>query len=274
MQLNINSKLKLNNDVEIPDLGLGTYRITGQKEIDKALHSAFDAGYRSIDTAAAYDNEEEIGKSIKKSSAPREEIFITTKLDNSNHGYEAAKKAFDKSLKKLDCDYIDLYLIHWPVEGREESWKAMEELLESGKCKSIGVSNYMVKHLEEHMEKSSVVPAVNQIELNPFVFEADVLDYCKNHNIAVQAYTPITKGKKFKDPEIKRLSEKYEKTPAQVMLRWAIQHNVIVIPKSSTPERIKENADIFDFNIDDEDMEVLNSLDESLRSSPDPYSFK
>jgi methylglyoxal/glyoxal reductase len=274
MQLEINSKLKLNNDVEIPYLGLGTYRITGQKEVDRALKSAMETGYRSFDTAAAYGNEKEIGRTIKESSVPREEIFITTKLDNTSHGYKPALKAFEKSLKDLDCDYIDLYLIHWPVKGRDESWKALEELLEKGKCKSIGVSNYMIQHLEELLDNFSVVPAVNQIELNPFVYEADVLDFCQNHGIAVEAYTPITKGDKFNHPEIKKLSEKYNKTPAQVMLRWELQHNVIVIPKSSNPERIKENSEIFDFEIAEEDMHILNSLDESLRSSPDPYKFK
>ena len=273
MQSDINSRLKLNNNIEIPYLGLGTYNITRQKEVDQSIHSAFETGYRLIDTAAAYGNEKEIGKAIKSSSVPRKEIFITTKLDNSDHGYESTFKAFDKSLMKLDCDYIDLYLIHWPVSGRNESWKAMEKLLETDKCRSTGVSNYMVHHLNELKENSFVLPAVNQIELNPFVFENEVLDYCHNHGIAVEAYTPITKGKRFDHPEIKRLSEKYKKTPAQIMLRWSLQHNAIVIPKSSNPERIKENADIFDFEISEEDMENLDSLDESLRSSPDPYKF-
>ena len=273
MQLNINSKLKLNNGVEIPYLGLGTYDIRGRKEVDRAIHAAFDVGYRLIDTAAAYYNEKEIGESIKNSPVPREEIFITTKLDNSDHGYQQALRAFDKSLKKLDTDYVDLYLIHWPERKRNESWKAMEELLKQGKCKAIGVSNYMISHLEDLKKNSSVLPGVNQFEFNPFVFEKEVKEYCQNLGVAVEAYTPIARGRKFKHKEIKRLSEKYGKTPAQLMLRWGLQHNVIVIPKSSNPERIKENADIFDFNINDEDMKVLNSLDENLRYSPNPYSY-
>jgi diketogulonate reductase-like aldo/keto reductase len=273
MQLNINSKLKLNNGGEIPYLGLGTYDIRGRKEVDKAIHSAFEAGYRLIDTAAAYYNEKEIGEAIKSSGVPREEIFITTKLDNSDHGYQQTLKAFDKSLKKLDTDYVDLYLIHWPERKRNESWKVMEELLKQGKSKAIGISNYMISHLEDLKKNSSVLPAVNQFEFNPFVFEREVKEYCQNLGVAVEAYTPIARGRKFKHPEIKKLSEKYGKTPAQLMLRWGLQHNVIVIPKSSNPERIKENADIFDFNISDEDIKILNSLDESLRYSPNPYSY-
>ena len=274
MQVDINSKLKLNNGIEIPRLGLGTYNITRKKDVDRAIHSALEAGYRLIDTAAAYYNEREIGEAIKSSTVPREEIFITTKLDNSDHGYKSAFRAFEQSLSRLDTDYVDLYLIHWPISRRRnESWKAMEELLEKGKCKAIGVSNYMINHLEDLKKNSSVLPAVNQIEFNPFVFEREVKEYCQNLGVAVEAYTPIARGRKFKHQDIKRLSDKYGKTEAQVMLRWGIQHNVIVIPKSSSPERIKENADIFNFNISDEDMGVMNSLDEDLRYSPDPHNY-
>jgi diketogulonate reductase-like aldo/keto reductase len=273
MLSNITERLKLNNGIEIPYLGLGTYAIRRRKEVDRAIHSAFDVGYRLIDTAAAYYNEKEIGEAIKSSSVSREEIFITTKLDNFDHGYKQALKAFETSLKKLDTDYVDLYLIHWPVRRRNESWKAIEELLKQGICKAIGVSNYMIHHLEDLTKNSPVLPAVNQIEFNPFVFEREVKEYCQNLGVAVEAYTPIARGRKFRHQEIKKLSEKYGKTQAQLMLRWELQHNVIVIPKSSNPVRIKENADIFDFNISDEDMEVLNSLDESLRYSPNPYSY-
>jgi len=274
MQVDINSKLKLNNGIEIPRLGLGTYNITRKKDVDRAIHSALEAGYRLIDTAAAYYNEREIGEAIKSSTVTREEIFITTKLDNSDHGYKSTFRAFEQSLSRLDTDYVDLYLIHWPISRRRnESWKAMEELLEKGKCKAIGVSNYMINHLEDLKKNSSVLPAVNQIEFNPFVFEREVKEYCQNLGVAVEAYTPIARGRKFKHQDIKRLSDKYGKTEAQVMLRWGIQHNVIVIPKSSSPERIKENADIFNFNISDEDMGVLNSLNENLRYSPDPHNY-
>ena len=273
MQLDINNKLKLNNGVEIPYLGLGTWDIRRKKNIDRAIHSAFEFGYRLIDTAAGYYNEKEIGEAIKSGSVPREEIFITTKLDNSDHGYKQALKAFETSIKKLDVEYVDLYLIHWPVRGRNESWKAMEELFKQEKCKAIGVSNFMINHLEDLKKNSSVLPAVNQIEFNPFVYEKEVIEFTQNLGVAIEAYTPIARGKKFKNTAIKELSEKYGKTEAQLMLRWGLQHNAIVIPKSSNPERIKENTDIFDFNISDEDMKVLNSLDESLRYSPDPHSY-
>ncbi len=274
MNLNITSRLKLNNEIEIPFLGLGTYDIRGQKEVDKAIDAALETGYRLIDTAAAYYNEKEVGQAIKSSSVPRDEIFITTKLDNSDHGYQKALKAFEKSLKELDLDYVDLYLIHWPISGkRNESWKAMEELLKQNKCRAIGLSNYTVRHLKELFESSSTIPAVNQIEFNSFVFQKEIMDFCNTNKIAVEGYTPIARRKKFNHAVIKELSDKYDKTPAQIMLRWSLQHNVIVIPKSSNPERIKENAGIFDFNLSDEDMMKMNSLNEDLRLSPDPYKF-
>ena len=270
---NIKDRMKLNNGVVIPYLGLGTWEIRGRKDVDRAIHSALEVGYRLIDTAAAYYNEKEIGEAIKSGLIPREEIFITTKLDNSDHGYKQAIKAFETSLKKLDMDYVDLYLIHWPVRGRNESWKAMEELLRQGKCRAIGVSNFMINHLEDLKKNFSVLPAVNQIEFNPFVYEKEVIEFTQNLGVAIEAYTPIARGKKFKNTAIKELSEKYGKTESQLMLRWGLQHKAIVIPKSSNPERIKENTDIFDFNISDEDMKVLDSLDESLRYSPDPHCY-
>ena len=170
-------------------------------------------------------------------------------------------------------DYVDLYLIHWPVRGRNESWKAMEELLKQGKCKAIGVSNFMIKHLEDLQKNSSVLPTVNQIEFNPFVYEKEAIEYSQNLGIAIEAYTPIARGKKSKDTTIKELSEKYGKTGAQLMLRWGLQHNAIVIPKSANPGRLKENTDIFDFGIEDEDMETLDSLSEGLRYSPNPHNY-
>ena len=273
MLSNINEKLKLNNEVEIPYLGLGTWDMRGRKDVDRAIHSALEIGYRLIDTAAAYYNEKEIGEAIKTSGISREEIFITTKLDNYDHGYKQAKKAFEKSLKKLNMDYVDLYLIHWPVRGRNESWKAMEELLNQGKCKAIGVSNFMINHLDDLKRNSSVLPAVNQIEFNPFVYEKEVIEFSQNLGVAIEAYTPIARGRKFKNTTIKELSVKYGKTEAQLMLRWELQHNAIVIPKSANPERIKENSDIFDFNINDEDLKVLDTLDESLRYSPNPHNY-
>ena len=274
IQIDLDSRLKLNNDIEIPYLGLGTYNIRTQKDVDLAIHSAFEIGYRLIDSAAGYYNESEIGKALKTASVPREEIFITTKLDNSDHGYQNTLNAFDESLKKLDCGYIDLYLIHWPESLRNESWKAMEEILKGDKCRAIGVSNFTVRHLEELSKNSSVTPAVNQFEFNPFVYQKEISDYCKANNIVVEAYTPIARNHKFYHPVIKEASDKYKKTPAQIMLRWSLQHKAIVIPKSSNPDRIKENSEIFDFNISVKDMSKLNSLNEDLRLSPDPYLYK
>jgi diketogulonate reductase-like aldo/keto reductase len=272
--IDLYTKIKLNNGVEIPYIGLGTYNIRSQKEVDRAIHSALEVGYRLIDTAAAYYNEKEIGKALKNSSVPREEIFITTKLDNPDHGYQHALKAFDESLRKLDCGYIDLYLIHWPVQKRNESWKAMEELLNMNKCHAIGVCNYTDRHLKESHGNSSTLPAINQVEFNPFVFPKEIYDYCNSNNIVVEAYTPIARNRKSDHPVIKELSGKYKKTPAQIMLRWSLQHKAIVIPKSSNPDRIKENSDIFNFNISDEDMSKLNSLNEYLRFSADPDNYK
>jgi len=262
MKLSIKDKIKLNNGIEIPYLGLGTYEIRGTKDVENAISSALDAGYRLIDTAAAYRNEKEIGKVLKKSGVPREEIFLTTKLDNSDHGYDEALRAFDKSLKELYMDYIDLYLIHWPISGkRKESWKALEKIYDEGKSRAIGVSNYTIRHLKELFEYASIIPAVNQIEFNPFVYEKELLNFCNQNNIQVEAYTPLTRGNKFNHPVIKELSEKYFKTSSQIFLRWGLQHNLVIIPKSSNRERIFENADIFNFEISDEDMKKLNLPD-------------
>ena len=272
--IDLYTKIKLNNGVEIPYIGLGTYNIRSQKEVDRAIHSALEVGYRLIDTAAAYYNESEIGKAIKNVFVPRKEIFITTKLDNPDHGYQNALKAFDESLRKLDCGYIDLYLIHWPVQKRNESWKAMEELLNGDKCRAIGVSNFTDGHLRELNANSSTVPAINQVEFNPFIFPKEIYDYCNSNNIVLEAYTPIARNRNSDHPLIKGLSGKYKKSPPQIMLRWSLQHKVIVIPKSSNPDRIKENSDIFNFNISDEDMSKLNSLNEYLRFSADPDNYK
>jgi diketogulonate reductase-like aldo/keto reductase len=264
-------KVKMNNGIEIPLLGLGTYAITSKKEVENAINSALEAGYRLFDSAAAYYNEKEIGSVIKKSSVPRKEVFITTKLDNWDHGYDKALRAFDESLKKLDMEYVDLYLIHWPISGkRKESWKALEKIYKDGRAKSIGVSNYTVLHLKELFDYAEIIPAVNQIELNPFVHPKDILEVCRKNNIIVEAYTPLARTHKFSHPLIKELTQKYKKTAAQILLRWGVQHDAVVIPKSSHRDRIFENADIFDFEISGEDMERMNKLDENLRSSPDP----
>lgn len=269
-EISLDTKVKLNNGLEMPIFGLGTYQARKGEAREAVLH-ALKVGYRLIDTASMYGNEEEIGEAIKQSGLPREEIFITTKLWNSDHGYDKTLAAFEESRKKLGLDYIDLYLIHWPVEDlRNDTWKAMEKLLEEGKCRAIGVSNYMTWHLEELLSHSSTIPAVNQVEFHPYLYLTDLLDFCQSHNIQLESYSPLTKGVKLRDPKLADIASKYSKTPAQILIRWVLQKGVIVIPKSSRKERIDENANIFDFKISLEDMRTLDSFHQSLRTSWDP----
>jgi diketogulonate reductase-like aldo/keto reductase len=270
-KLRIDTRVKLNNRIEMPVFGLGTYQTRSGEETRKAVGYALEVGYRHIDTAAMYGNEKDVGEAVRESGIPRQEIFVTTKLWNSDHGYQEALTAFEVSRKKLGLDFIDLYLIHWPVEGlRKDSWRALEELQKDGKCRAIGVSNYMTWHLDELLESSSVVPAVNQVEFSPYLYLRELLDYCHSHNILLESYSPLTKGYKLKDPKLAKIADKYSKTPAQILIRWALQKDVIVIPKSSKKERIKENAEVFDFAISEEDMHRLDSFDEDLHTSWDP----
>jgi len=275
--MNISTRVALHDGWEIPVLGLGTYLIGDGMETQKAVMNALEAGYRHIDTAMFYGNERGIGEAIRRSGVPRDELFITTKLWNSDHGYHNTIAAFNESLERLGLDYIDLYLIHWPVEElRNESWRALVHILEGdggegkGKCRSIGVSNYMIWHLEELMENSSYKPVVNQIEFSPFLYQKDLLDFCRSHSIQVEAYSPLTKGKKLGDPTLAEIASHYSKSPAQILIRWGLQKDVIVIPKSSEKKRIQENADVFDFVISEEDMDRLDSLNRDLRTSWDP----
>jgi diketogulonate reductase-like aldo/keto reductase len=265
------SSIELNNGVEIPTLGLGVYQSGPGAETQQAVRFALDAGYRHIDTASAYGNEKDVGVAISSSRIARHDLFITTKLWNSDHGYEATLRAFDKSRIELGLDYIDLYLIHWPVPGlRMESWRAMEELLDRGLCRAIGVSNYTIRHLDEHLSTSAVAPAVNQVEFSPFLYQKQLLDYCRERNIQIEAYSPLTQGKKLKHRVVKEISRKYGRTPAQILIRWALEHRLVVIPKSVHRERIEENAQVFDFAISSQDMARLDSLDEGFRTCWDP----
>lgn len=269
--INIDTKVRLNNGVEMPIFGLGTYQSRRGKETKEAVLAALEAGYRLIDTAAMYENEEDVGEAVRKSGIPREEIFVTTKLWNSDHGYDRTLVAFEDSRRKLGLPYVDLYLIHWPVEGlRNESWKALEKLLKEGKCRAIGVSNYMTWHLKELFRNSSTVPAVNQVEFSPYLYQKDLLKFCRKHDIQLEAYSPLTKGHKLNDPRLGDIGLKYSKSPAQILIRWALQKEVIVIPKSSRRERILENADVFDFAISAKDTKVLDSFNQDLRTSWDP----
>ncbi|MBD3190638.1 MAG: aldo/keto reductase [Candidatus Heimdallarchaeota archaeon] len=241
--------------------------------MDAIIH-ALEGGYRLIDTAAFYGNEEEVGKAIKESRVPREEIVVTTKLWNSDHGYISTINAFNESLDKLGLSYVDLYLIHWPVEDlRLESWKALESLYEKGKCKAIGVSNYQIRHLQELLDNSTVVPTVNQVEFHPFLYQKGLLNFCRSNNIQLEAYSPLTKGRKLNDPKLLKIAEKYSKTSAQILIRWCLQKEVVTIPKSSSLKHITENANVFDFNISQEDMNLLDSFNEDLHTSWDPSTI-
>lgn len=266
MQYSIDSKIKLNNGIEMPIFGLGTFESGLRSKMESAVALALRAGYRLVDTAEMYHNEDKIGRALKNSVIPREEIFITTKVWPSHQGYDRTMRAFEESLEKLDTDYVDLYLIHWPVDDLS-TWKALVDLFKNGKAKSIGVSNYSIKQMKQIMAISDVIPAVNQIEFSPFNYRREILDFCQENKIQLEAYSPLTRGKKFKHPVIKELARKYDRTPAQILLRWVLQHNIIVIPKSSHEKRIQENAAIFDFEISIEDMKKLDALDEGFRLS-------
>ena len=271
MKLTIKDKVKLNNGIMMPYFGLGTYKIENPKEAVSAVRTSLETGYRLIDTARMYNNEGYVGEAVSASGVPREEIFITSKLWISEHGRDKTFFAVDDSLKQLGTDYIDLYLIHWPSGGKRiETWNALETLLKEGKCRAIGVSNFAVKHINELTENCPVVPAVNQVEFNPFLYQKDLLDFCTGKGIQLEGYSPLGRGYKVNDPKIAATAKKYSKTPAQILIRWALQHKVVVIPKSSDKKRIKENADIFDFEISEDDMNYLDSLDSNYRLADDP----
>ena len=275
MKLNINSKLKLNNGVEIPILGLGTYLSEQGYQAFEAINYALDAGYRHFDTAAFYFNEESVGKAIRESSIDRKEIFVTTKVWNSDHGYEKTLKAFELSMKKLDIEYADLYLVHWPVEKlRRETWKALEKIYNEGLVRAIGVSNYTIQHLEELLEDCTIEPAVNQVEYHPFLYQKKLRDYCRSKNIVLESYSPLTKGQRIDDKHLTEIAKKYHKTNAQILIRWNLEQEVVVIPKSSNKERIIENSKVFDFTIKPEDMEKLNALNEGYRCTWDPSEIE
>ncbi|MHA1985193.1 MAG: aldo/keto reductase [Promethearchaeota archaeon] len=274
MELNIKSTHKLNNGVEIPRLGLGTWDLRGKGAYQAVLWS-LDLGYRLIDTASLYGNEIEIGEALKNSNVPREEIFLTTKVWNNDQGYNNTLNAFERSLKRLKVDYVDLYLIHWPVSGlRNETWKALEKIYEGGKAHAIGVSNFTIRHLKELSEASETIPAVNQIEFSPFLFQKELMDYCQSKEITVEAYTPLTRGKKFHNKIIQTLAQKYNKTPAQILIRWGLQHDIVEIPKSGNQQHLRENVNIFDFTIEKDDISKLDQVNEDFRVVDDPHLIK
>ncbi|OLE69413.1 glyoxal reductase [archaeon 13_1_20CM_2_51_12] len=271
--LSIQSTVKLNNNVQMPILGLGVYQTPPGRVTQNSVKFALKLGYRHVDTARIYGNEADVGEAVRESGILREDLFVTTKLWNSDQGYDSTLRAYEASLKRLGLDYVDLYLVHFPVpDVRKESWRAMETLFKKGRCRAIGVSNFTIRHLEELTEESDVIPSVNQVEFHPFLYQKELLDYCQGKRIQVEAYSPLARGERFKQPRILSLAKKYSKTPAQLMIRWGIQHGVVVIPKSTREERIRENSQVFDFDISDDDMMSLDSLNEDLRLNWDPTS--
>ena len=263
----------LNNGVSMPLLGLGVYDVFGLAA-ERAVMHALDIGYRLIDTAMIYQNERDVGNAIRHSGVTRKEIFVTTKVWQTDMGYDGTFRAFDTSSKKLNVEYIDLYLVHWPIKfKRKDTWRALEKLYKEKRVRAIGVSNYLLPFLKEIETYSNITPAVNQIEFSPWLFLQDELKWCREKKTVLQSYSPLVRGKKFTDPVVVGLAEKYQKTPAQIILRWNVQLGVSTIPKSGNPKRINENFNIFDFQLTEEEMKLMGSLNENFRVVEDPMEL-
>ena len=275
----MNHSITLNNGIKMPSLGIGVYKAENHSELVNAMKVAIKNGYRCFDGAAIYGNEEAMGEGIregiKEAGISREDIFITSKVWNADLGYESAIAAYEASLARLGVDYLDLYLIHWPVKGKyKEAWRALEYLYKEGRVKSIGVSNFQVHHLEDLLTDATVKPVINQIEFHPYLTQQKVREFCKENQIQVEAWSPLMAGNGLlEDETLKEIATKYNKTVAQVVLRWDVQSQVVTIPKSTNENRIIENINIFDFNLSDEDMEKINGLNKDLRIGPDPDNF-
>lgn len=272
--LRIDTRVRLQDGHTMPLLGLGTWAAKAGGETRDAVTSALETGYRHIDTAKMYGNEQDVGEAVRDSTIPRTEIFVTTKLLDSDQGYDAALEAFDRSMAELGLDYVDLYLIHWPVESlRTDSWRALEQIKADGRARSIGVSNFSHIHLQALFPAAKERPAVNQIELSPFLQQRPISEFCRSQDIQLTGYCPLAKGRRFDDPTLTEIAAQHGKSQAQVMIRWALQKGQAVIPKSSNPRRIAHNADVFDFEISADQMECLNALDDDYRLCPDPMSM-
>ena len=268
-------QLTLRDGVEIPQLGFGVFQVPPE-ETAEAVTLAFQAGYRHVDTAAAYQNEAAVGQAFRASGLPRDDVFITTKCFNDNHGYEQARKAFQASLDRLELDFVDLYLIHWPVPSQDryvETWKAFIELQQEGLIRSIGVSNFQPSHLRRLVGETRVTPSVNQVELHPRFQQAGLRREHEELGIATEAWSPLAQGEVLDDPVIAEIAEEHERTPGQVVIRWHLQLGNVVIPKSVTPSRIEENIDVFGFHLTDAEMEAIEALDAGERTGPDPDTF-
>jgi diketogulonate reductase-like aldo/keto reductase len=271
MTLTIESRIKLNDGMTMPLFGLGVWRLESGKETRDAVSYALELGYIHIDTASMYNNEEDVGVAIQESSLPREKLFITTKVNSSELGYESTLEACERSLKKLKLTYLDLFLIHKPVEGyRQNTWKALEKLKHESICRSIGVSNFSPKHLNEIFKICEFIPAVNQIEMNPFLAQKNISEFCRSKNIHITGYCPLARTEKSNDPTLVNIANECGKTWAQVMVRWGLQKQLTTIPKSANSERIRENSDVFNFELNEKQMQRLDDLDEGFRLRPDP----
>ncbi|WP_077328273.1 aldo/keto reductase [Virgibacillus siamensis] len=264
----------LHNGVKIPGFGLGVYKVEDGETVIHSVKTAIKHGYRSIDTASFYDNERGVGQGIRESGIPREKLFITSKVWNDQQGFNNTLKAFDASLEKLGTDYLDLYLIHWPVSGKfHETWKALEKLYQDSRVRAIGVSNFHVHHLKNLLENSYEKPVINQVEYHPHLTQVELRDFCSKENIQLEAWSPLKRGQLLNEPVITKIAQKYQKSVAQVILRWDIQTNVITIPKSIHEQRIIENADIFDFSLSNEEMAQISALNINDRSGSNPDDF-
>ncbi len=271
MTLTIESMIKLNDGMTMPLFGLGVWRLESGKETRDAVSYALELGYIHIDTASMYNNEEDVGVAIQESSLPREKLFITTKVNSSELGYDSTLEACERSLKKLKLTYLDLFLIHKPVEGyRQNTWKALEKLKNESICRSIGVSNFSPKHLNEIFKICEFIPAVNQIEMNPFLAQKNISEFCRSKNIHITGYCPLARTEKSNDPTLVNIANECGKTWAQVMVRWGLQKQLTTIPKSANPKRIRENSDVFNFELNEKQMQRLDDLDEGFRLRPDP----
>ena len=265
--------MKMNDGYKIPVVGLGTWKSEPGEATYKAVLDSINAGYRHIDTARAYDNEADVGRAVQDADINRKELFITTKLWNRHQGFDEAIEACEKSLARLGCDYIDLYLIHWPLKGkRNDSWRALIELQKKGLCRSIGVSNFTIDNLKELEDKFEVIPAANQVEFHPYHYQKELLEYCNSKNIIIEAYSPLVHAKRMDEERLVTISEEMGKTPAQILIRWAMQRGMVVLPKSVNENRIIENFTVFDFEIPDSLMKRLDDLDERYVTCWDPHN--
>jgi diketogulonate reductase-like aldo/keto reductase len=274
MALTKESKIYLSDGVSMPLFGIGVWRMEPGRETREAVTLALELGYIHIDTASMYNNEEDVGAALQESNLPREKLFITSKVHTSEVGYDSTLEAFERSLQKLKLSYIDLYLIHKPVEGfRQNTWEALEKLKKDGICRSIGVSNFSPRHLDEILEICEFIPTVNQIEMNPFLAQKTISEYCRAKNIHITGFCPLARTEKSKDPAIVDVANECGKTWAQVMIRWSLQKQVTTIPKSVNPQRIRENSDVFDFELNEKHMQRLDDLDQGFRLRPDPMDL-